>query len=130
MPEKKGSAKKLLKLMPYVTGALKGFVVFTCLYLITAFIMYKTNAELPAIYYVMFLYIALGGFFCGIHTYKKVRGRGFLNGVISSLPYSMLVCLLICLINGFDVAGDILLTLLLSLAGGFAGGITAANTKI
>lgn len=78
----------------------------------------------------MFLFIILGGFICGVYVYKKVRGRGFLTGLLSTIPYSLLVFFVICLINGFTISSDIFLVFLLSLSGGFLGGITAANTKI
>jgi putative membrane protein (TIGR04086 family) len=78
----------------------------------------------------MFAFIILGGFICGAYVYKKVRGRGFLTGLLSTVPYSLLVFIVICIINGFTVSGDIFLVFLLALSGGFLGGVTAANTKI
>ena len=130
MSEKNNYKKALHKLKPYTIGVLRGFGVFSVFYLLIAFIMNKTSSESALYYYLIYLFIILGGFFCGIYVYKKVRGRGFLTGVISTVPYSMLVFLAFCLISGFNVSGDILIVFLLSLSGGFLGGITAANTRI
>lgn len=130
MPEKKKNGFSFYKIKPYLFGVLRGASVFGVLYILIAFIMYKTGSESALFYYLTFLFIILGGFVCGVYVYKKVKGKGFLTGLISTVPYSMLVFLLFCLINGFKVSGDIFLVFLLSLSGGFLGGITAANTKI
>lgn len=130
MPEKNKINKALHKSKPYIFGALRGLVVFTVFYLLIAFIMNKTNIDSDFLYYLIYLFIIFGGFVCGVYVYKKVRGRGFLTGIISTFPYSLLVFLVFCLINGFNVSGEILIVFLLSLSGGFLGGITAANTKI
>ncbi len=130
MPENNNFTNFFYKVKPYLFGVMRGFVVFLALYMCLAFIMYKTNAESKILYCLMFAFIILGGFICGVYVYKKVRGRGFLTGLLSTVPYSLLVFLVICLINGFTVSGDIFLVFLLSLSGGFLGGVTAANTKI
>ena len=130
MPEKKKNGFSFYRIKPYLFGVLRGASVFGVLYILIACIMYKTGSESALFYYLTFLFIILGGFVCGVYVYKKVKGRGFLTGLISTVPYSMLVFLLFCLINGFKVSGDIFLVFLLSLSGGFLGGITAANTKI
>ena len=130
MPEKSKFKKVLHKSKPYIIGVLRGLGVFAVFYLLIAFIMNKTNIDSDFLYYLIYLFIILGGFVCGVYVYKKVRGRGFLTGIISTVPYSLLVFLLFCLINGFNVSGSIFIVFLLSLSGGFLGGITAANTKI
>lgn len=130
MPENKKYNNKLKIIKPYIIGVLKGFAVFSILFLLTALIMYKFNLDNKALYYLIYLFIALGGFISAISVYKRVRGRGFLTGVIASLPYSLLVFLLIGLISGFNMSGNILIVFLLTLSGGFLGGVTAANTKI
>ena len=118
------------KLKPYIYGLLRGVLVFGVLYTGLAFFMYKTNAESKALYYLLFAFIILGGFVCGIYVYKKVRGRGFLTGIISSISYSLVVFFIICVLNGFKISDEIFVVFLLSLSGGFLGGVTAANTKI
>ena len=130
MPEKNKLNKVLHKSKPYIIGVLRGFGVFAVFYLLIAFIMNKTNIDADFLYYLIYLFIILGGFVCGVYVYKKVRGRGFLTGIISTVPYSLLVFLVFCLINDFNVSGSIFIVFLLSLSGGFLGGITAANTKI
>ncbi len=130
MPKNKNVNNIFNRIKPYLFGVLRGFSVFIILYLALAFIMFKTNYESALLYCLMFIFLILGGFVCGVYVYKKVRGRGFLIGLISTIPYSLLVMLVFCLINGFRASSDILLVLLLSLSGGFLGGITAANTKI
>ena len=130
MPKNKNVTSFFYKAKPYLLGVLRGFIVFAALYLGLSLIMFKTNLESGFLYYFIFLFIVLGGFVCGSYVYKKVRGRGFLIGLISTVPYSLLVFLVFCLINGFSVSGNIFLVFILSLLGGFLGGITAANTKI
>lgn len=130
MPEKNKFKNVLHKSKPYIIGVLRGLGVFLAFYLLIAFIMNKTNSESALLYYLIYLFIVLGGFVCGVYVYKKVRGRGFLTGIISTIPYSLIVFIIFCLINGFSVSRDIFIVFLLSLSGGFLGGITAANTKI
>lgn len=130
MPNNKNITNIFNKFKPYLFGVLRGFIVFFGLYLCLGLVMYKTNSESKILYFFMFAFIILGGFICGAYVYKKVRGRGFLTGLLSTVPYSLLVFLVICIINGFTVSGDIFLVFLLALSGGFLGGVTAANTKI
>ncbi len=130
MPKNKNITNIFNKFKPYILGITRGFLVFAVLYLCLSFVMYKTNSESIILYCLMFIFIILGGFICGIYVYKKVRGRGFLTGLLSTVPYSLLVFIVICLINNFSLSSDIFLVFLLALSGGFLGGITAANTKI
>lgn len=130
MPENKKYNNKFRIIKPYIIGVLKGFLFFLILFLLMAFVMYKFNFNNAVGYYLIYLFIACGGFISAVSVYKKVRGRGFLTGVIASLPYSVLVFFLISLIMSFEISGDILIVFLLTLSGGFIGGVTAANTKI
>ena len=130
MSENKVATALLHKLKPYIFGVIKGNAVFCVFYFALAFFMLKTNAQSPAFYYLMFLFIMLGGFVCAVCVYKRVKGRGFLTGIISSVPYSLVVFLIISAINGFEISVKTLVVLLLAVIGGFLGGVTAANTKI
>ena len=130
MSENKVATALLHKLKPYILGVIRGSVVFCIFYFALAFFMLKTNAQSPAFYYLMFLFIMLGSFVCAVYVYKRVKGRGFLTGIISSVPYSLVVFLIISAINGFDISAKTFVVLLLAVTGGFLGGITAANTKI
>ncbi len=130
MPKKNNDKNFIKSIKPYIIGVSKGFGLFSVLFICTALIMYKFNFDNQAMYYLIYLFIIFGSFVCAVSVYKKVRGRGFLTGIISSLPYSALVFLLICAINAFNISGNILLVFLLTLSGGFLGGITAANTKL
>ncbi len=130
MPKNTKISSSLQKIKPFFLGTVRGLLIFCAMYFLLAFIMYKTNADMAALYYLIYLFIILGGFICGVYVYKKVRGRGFLTGIIASVPYSVAVFLIFCLLNSFNISSNILLVLLLTLSGGFLGGITAANTKI
>ena len=127
----KSNEDNILKLVkPYLLGSIKGLTVFTVFYSVIALLMYKTNLNNQYIYYLIYVFIILGGFVCAISVYKKAKGRGFLTGIISSIPYSLSVFLIICAINRFNISTDILIIFILTLSGGFLGGITAANVKI
>ncbi len=130
MPKNNKESNYIKKLKPYIIGVAKGFGLFSGLFLLVAFIMYKTNFDTPLMYYLIYFFIIVGGFICAMSVYKKARGRGFLTGIVSSLPYSVLVFVLICIVTGFKLSGNILIVFALTLSGGFLGGITAANTKI
>ncbi len=130
MPKNTKSSHLLQKFTPYFLGTVRGLLVFLILYFGLAFLMYKTNIESAVLYYLVYLFICLGGFLCAIYTYKKVGGRGFLTGIIACIPYSLIIFLLFSLINGFNISSNIILVFVLILSAGFLGGITAANTKI
>ncbi len=130
MPKNKKIGEAFHKFKPYLFGVIRGLVVFSVLYLCLSLIMYKTNLESTIMYCLMFAFIILGGFVCGVYVYKKVKGRGFLTGLLSAVPYGLLVFLVISVINNFSITSDIFIAFLLSLSGGLLGGITAANTKI
>ena len=130
MPENKKRSYSFKIIKPYLIGVLKGFFSFFLLFSTVAFFIYKLNFDSVVAYYLIYIFIALCGFVAAVSVYKKVRGRGFLTGIISTIPYSLLVFLLFCLINRFNASSEILIVFLLSLSGGFVGGVIAANTKI
>ena len=71
MPKNKKFEGLFKKGKPFVLGTLRGLAVFCVLYFILGFVMYKTNAEQTVLYYLVYLFIALGGFVCGVYVYKK-----------------------------------------------------------
>ena len=76
MSEKNKFKKVLHKSKPYIIGVLRGLVVFAAFYLLTAFIMNKTNFEADFIYYLVYLFIILGGFVCGVGPERGSGGAG------------------------------------------------------
>lgn len=130
MPKNQKGKTFFTKIKPYLFGILKGLAVFLVGFLIVALIMCKGKTDVTPLYYIQYFFIVLGGFVCAVATYKRVGGRGFLTGIISALPYSIVLLLLFAVLVGFNASGNIFLVLPLSWLGGFLGGITAVNTRI
>ena len=72
----------------------------------------------------------VGAFFCAVNVQKKVGGRGFLTGILSSLPFIVSVLLFVGIILGFKIGVNTLIVVPISILGGFTGGIAAVNKRI
>ncbi len=118
------------KIKPYIKGVIIGDALFIVGVLISALAIYKTDSVSSFIYLIPFVFMFLGAFFCGVSVQKKVGGRGFLIGILSSLPLIASVLLFTCIILGFNIGTESLLIIPICLFGGFVGGITAVNTRI
>ena len=122
--------KILNKLFIYSTSVLKGVLLYIIGLSLLAIIITKSNSDSGLLYYPIYLFMLFGAFVCGVSAYKKSKGRGFLTGIISSVPYSIIIFLITAILVKFNFNINILWVFLLSAMGGFLGGITAANTKI
>ncbi len=118
------------KILLILSGTLKGSLFYVLGLCVLAIIMYSLKSDSGVLYYALYIFIMLGSFVCAIATCKKVKGRGFLIGLLSSIPYGIVVLLLTAILTGFRLSTSVLMVFLLSLLGGFLGGITAVNTRI
>lgn len=118
------------KIKPHLKGILIGDILFVVGVLISGLIIFKTDSTNLILYYIPYIFMFLGAFFCGVSVQKRVGGRGFLTGILSSLPYLITVLLFVCIILRFNVSVNILISVPVCLLGGFVGGITAVNSRI
>lgn len=125
---KKKSDKKHSKTVVYCMAALKGFILFAAGILLISLLVMKSSSDSFFYYIAGYILLALGGFVSGFSAYKKLKGRGFQNGIIASSVYFAVIFALITVCMRFDVSGRVLLTLPIAVGGGFLGGIIGANT--
>lgn len=126
-----GKELKIFKqILPYIIASLKGILVFGTGFSLISLIMYKFNFNNPIIYFLLYIFLMLSGFVCGVSAYKKKKGRGFLTGTFGAIPLAVIVSLFSAVFSAFSISSNILLITLLCLSGGFLGGITAVNTRI
>ena len=114
----------------YLSSVLKGGVVFSVGLSIVALIMESVKNNSSFLYYAIYVLVILGSFVCGIAAHKKLRGRGFFIGVLSSIPYFLFVFIITTVLTSFSFNKSIIFVFSLSVLGGFLGGITSANTRI
>ncbi len=120
--------KKLSKKSIYCVSALKGVIFYLLGTILLSFLLMRSNNN--SMFYFIFGYVllALGGFISGFSAYKKLKGRGFQNGIIASSVYFVIVFLLIILAMRFEVSVRLLFILPIALGSGFLGGVAGANT--
>ncbi len=110
----------------YAFSVLKGLVVFAIGVLICAFMVLKSTQS-NFFFYFAYLFIALGAFLCAYDASKKITGKGFIKGIISSGAYSIVVLILSVILMKFNVSGNVVLLIPLCLIPGFLGGILAVK---
>ena len=115
---------------PFISGCIFGFIIFIAGLLISSFIIYKYDIDTAFIYVIPLIFLFIGAFICGIKVQKKVGGRGFLTGILSAVPLSVITLLFIMILLKFNVKPCVFITTSICIAGGFVGGITAVNTRI
>lgn len=130
MNKKANNNKIYNKIKPYIKGAVIGNIIFFIGVMITSLIIYKSDVDSTFVYTIPLVFMFFGAFFCGVSVQKKVGGRGFLTGTLSSLPFIAVVLIFVCAILCFKINFNILTMIPIGILGGFTGGITAVNTRI
>lgn len=120
--------KKHSKKYIYCASALKGLLFFSIGFVALSFLLMKSNGNSMFYYIFGYVLIAFGAFISGFSAYKKLRGRGFQNGIIASAVYFVAVFMLIIFCMRFTVNIRLLLILPIALGSGFLGGVAGANT--
>lgn len=126
--KKKDKSKSVIG--AYAIGTLIGELFYILTMALASLALYKTKSDSQILYYLPYLFILLGSFITAVYCYKHIGGRGFLTGIISSLPYSLIIIVLSAFILEFSVTAKLLLVVPISLLGGFSGGVMAVNKKI
>lgn len=122
----KKQSKNQNKLIVCLLSVLKGFSVFVIGFLLISLLIYKVNDTL-FYYYLLLVFLALGSFFAGFVSYKKLGGRGIICGLISAAVVTALLLLVILVLMKFQVTSRILLIIPITLVSGVVGGIISAN---
>ena len=129
--EKNNSSKKfdteLLKNIALSTFI--GVLITAILSAVVSVIMYSTKTDFIFYYYLVYIFIFFGAFFNARFLYRRVKGRGFIIGLLSSLPYIAVMLVVFLIVLQFRLSVNVLLMPPVALAGGTVGGITAANSR-
>lgn len=126
--KKKDKSNNVIK--TYVVGTLLGLIMFLIGLLLISLILYRTKSSSAMLYYFPYVFIFLGAFLNAVYCHKRVGNRGFITGIITALPYSLLIILLCAIITDFSATAKLLVVVPISVIGGFLGGVMAANKKI
>lgn len=113
---------------PYIFSTLSGCTVFFGGVGIISLIMLKYFINEPVLYYLAYVFLLTGGFFCGKSLFKRIGGRGFLSGIKGSIPYALIVFTIICLLAP-EKSSSVIFIIPICVLGGFLGGIAAVNKK-
>ncbi len=124
----KKSDKKQNKITIYFFSAAKGLIFFINGLIPLSLFILKNSSNTAFVYAFSFVLMALGGFISGFSAYKKLRGRGFFNGIIAASIYMGVLFVLIIALMKFQVKTNILLIAPICLLSGFFGGTVGANT--
>ena len=125
----KKNNNKISLLLKYLPCLLKGEALFILGILVVSFAYFKLTGYSDILYYLTFLFMALGSFVTGRTTYKRFGGRGIVTGILGSLPVAIINILIIYLFCYQNVSLFILLILPVSILSGAIGGILASNSK-
>lgn len=113
----------------YLISALKGLILFFALFVLSAFICYKADAEHKYYYIIMIIICSVSSFFGGVFTSGRMKEKGLICGFLGALPI-IAVCLIASVITGGFVPGvKLLVACLAMLLSGVVGGILTANMR-
>ncbi len=105
----------------YAFAVLKGFAVFLNGLIMCSFMVLKSQQS-NFFYYLVFMFVALGAFLSGYSASKKIMGKGFLKGLISSGIYMLGIFVVSLILMKFNISVNILMLIPLCLIPGFIGG--------
>ncbi len=125
----KHNSKYVNLALKYIPCLIKGIIITIVGILVLSFAYYKMSSNSVILYYLTYLFIALGAFVTGNSTYHKLGGRGIVAGTIGSIP--LIVCDLISVLifNHTKVSGLILIIVPICVISGAIGGIVGSNAK-
>lgn len=124
----KKNDKKQSKITVYCISALKGLMIFLNGIGLLSLLLLKNSTDSVVFYVFSFVIMALGGFFSGFSAYRKLRGRGFLNGIIASAIYMGIIFIFTIALMRFNISANILIIAPVCMISGFLGGTVGANT--
>ena len=110
----------------YAFSVIKGLVIFIIGLLFCAFMVLK-SPQSNFFYYMVYVFVALGAFFSGFSASKRINGRGFIKGLISSAAYMLVIIILSINLMKFNISVNLLLLVPLCLLSGFLGGNLAVK---
>ncbi|MBR2875671.1 MAG: TIGR04086 family membrane protein [Ruminococcus sp.] len=115
-------------LFKFLPCFLKGILFTVSGILVLSFAYYKMSEHSAVLFYSIYIFIALGGFFCGNSTFKKFGGRGIISGTSGSLPLALAeVVIILCFAE--KISAFLIIVFIINLLTGALGGIIGANEK-
>ncbi|MBE6747753.1 MAG: TIGR04086 family membrane protein [Ruminococcaceae bacterium] len=125
----KYDSKKFKLILKYLPCFLKGFLITALGILVLSFAYYKLSTHSVIIYYLTYLFIALGGFVAGNSTYHKLGGRGIVVGAIGALPVAVVIYAILAIFCLKEITAFSLIILPICILCGCLGGIIGSNSK-
>lgn len=124
----KKSDKSYSKAVLYSFSVIKGLLIFIIGIAVLSLTVLKNNSSSYVFYCFAYLIIGLGAFASGFFAHKKLHGRGFLNGLISSSIYAVAILITVTIVMRFKVSANIFIVVPVCAVSGFLGGTVSANT--
>ncbi len=125
----KHNSKYVNLALKYIPCLIKGLIITIVGILILSFAYYKMSSHSVVLYYLNYLFIALGTFVTGNSTYHKLGGRGIVSGAIGSIPLMVFDLISVLIFNHTKVSGLILIIVPICVISGAIGGIVGSNAK-
>ena len=117
-------------ILKYLPCFLIGELIIIAGIFVLSLAYYKIPGSNSYLYYFTFLIVGFGSFITGKKTYKRLGGRGFLSGILGTLPIALINLLITYLFSLKNADFFILLILPISILCGAVGGVLASNSKI
>ena len=112
----------------YLLSSLKGFVVSFAGLTLTCFLLMNNGSFNVFTKIIIYVIIGAGAMLSGFIANKKLRGRGYINGLLSAVIYLALYIVTALLLMHFKVNTNILILVPVAVLSGISGGIISANS--
>lgn len=135
MPEIIKSKKEKIKknkpqkpAVSYIISVLKGFAVSFAGLILISFLLINNGTFTTFTKIFIYVVIGLGALLSGFISNKKLKGRGIVNGLLSSAVYLLIYMMISLIVMRFQVGSNLLLLVPVVLLSGIIGGILSANS--
>lgn len=112
----------------YLLSSLKGLVVSFAGLTLTCFLLMNNGSFNVFTKIIIYVIIGAGAMLSGFIANKKLRGRGYINGLLSAIIYLALYIVTALLLMHFKVNTNILILVPVAVLSGISGGIISANS--
>ena len=111
----------------YIISSLKGVVLTLLGLFIVSLLMMKNSSFTMFTKVFIYFSISSGAFLSGYLSYKNLKNKGSLNGLLSSLLYTVPFFIINVICLKFQVSSSLFLCVPLIIISGIIGGIVSAN---
>ncbi|MBQ3136087.1 MAG: TIGR04086 family membrane protein [Clostridia bacterium] len=118
------------KAKSFVKLQIINLIIYLFVFVIISIIAVCSDIGKEKLFYVSLGYLSVSSFASGFVAGFKERKKGIICGMLSALPFLLIICILSIILNKFDIDYNLIISIIAALIFSAVGGIVAVNIKL